>query len=71
MHIIVLNNYIPFAIGTAQYNFFLADIAAVNRAVTPWLIVTFHAPPYHTFATHYKEMECALPSRCAQLARGA
>ena len=58
VHLIVLNNYIPFATGTDQYNWFAADIAAVNRAVTPWLIVSFHAPPYHSYYTHYKEMEC-------------
>ena len=58
VHLIVLNNYIPFATGTAQYNWFAADIAAVNRTVTPWLIVSFHAPPYHSYYTHYKEMEC-------------
>ena len=24
---------------------------AVNRASTPWLIVTWHAPPYHNYNT--------------------
>ena len=58
VHLIVLNNYIPFATGTAQYNWFAADIAKVDRVATPWLIVSFHAPPYHSYYTHYKEMEC-------------
>ena len=60
MHVIVMNNYIPFAMGTAQYNFVQADLAAVNRITTPWLVVVFHAPPYHTYYTHYKEMDCFL-----------
>ena len=58
VHLVVLNNYLPFHQGTAQYNFFVADMAAVNRTQTPWLIVSFHAPPYHSYYTHYKEMEC-------------
>ena len=58
VHTIVLNNYIPFATGTPQYNWFLADIKAVDRVATPWLVVMFHAPPYHSYYTHYKEMEC-------------
>lgn len=27
---------------------------------TPWVIVMVHAPPYHTYFHHYKEMECFL-----------
>ena len=57
VHLVVLNNYLPFHPGTSQYNFFVADMAAVNRTQTPWLIVSFHAPPYHSYYTHYKEME--------------
>lgn len=48
-------SYIPFAVGTAQYTFFTTALAGVNRAATPWLIVSFHAPPYHSYVTHYKE----------------
>ena len=58
VHLVVLNNYVPFATGTAQYNWFLSDMAAINRVATPWLVVAFHAPPYHSYFTHYKEMEC-------------
>ena len=27
---------------------------AVDRSKTPWLIVTFHVPPYHNYNTHFK-----------------
>ena len=30
----------------------------IDRSKTPWLIVQFHAPIYHTYYTHYKEQEC-------------
>ena len=57
VHVLVINNFVPFAPGTAQYNFAVADLAAVNRVATPWLLVVFHSPPYHTYNTHYKEMD--------------
>jgi len=58
VHVIVLCNYIPFAAGTEQYSWFVNDIAAIDRAVTPWLIVVTHAALFHTYYPHYKEMEC-------------
>jgi hypothetical protein len=63
VHLVVLNNYLPFHPGTAQYNFFVADMAAVNRTQTPWLIISFHAPPYHSYYVHYKEMEWCVAMR--------
>ncbi len=58
VHLVVLNNYIPFGAGTPQHAWFSADVAAVDRRVTPWLVVAFHGPAYHTYYTHYKEQEC-------------
>ncbi len=29
---------------------------SVNRQKTPWVIVGVHAPWYHTFTTHWKEV---------------
>jgi len=66
VHLVVLNNYVPFHVGTAQYQFFVNDMANLNRAATPWLIVSFHAPPYHSYFVHYKEQEVrALPGPAA------
>ena len=58
--VIAINNFLPFHVGTAQYTYILNALQTVNRVATPWLIVTFHSPPYHTYYTHYKEMECFL-----------
>jgi hypothetical protein len=32
-------------LGAEQLSWFLNDLARVNRAVTPWVIVAWHAPP--------------------------
>jgi len=58
VHVLVLQSYVAFAPGSAQYAFAVADLAAVNRAVTPWLIVMHHAPLYHTYVQHFKDSEC-------------
>jgi acid phosphatase type 7 len=60
VHVVVLNNYIPFHTASPQYAFFVADMAAMDRSVTPWLVVAFHASAYHTYVAHYKEMDCFL-----------
>ena len=31
-------------LGAAQLSWFLNDLARINRAVTPWVIVAWHAP---------------------------
>lgn len=60
VHLLVLNQYVPYAPGSAQYAFAAADLAAAsaNRAAAPWLVVAFHAPFYHSYVSHYKEQEC-------------
>ena len=60
VHFVSLNTYLPFYPGTAQYSFFSADMAALNRTQTPWLVVAFHASAMHTYLVHYKELECFL-----------
>ncbi|KAK9839253.1 hypothetical protein WJX81_004396 [Elliptochloris bilobata] len=35
-----------------------ADLAAVERARTPWLIAVIHPPWYNTYNAHFKEVEC-------------
>ncbi len=32
--------------GSAQWEFMAKDLAAVNRSVTPWLVVGHHRPYY-------------------------
>ncbi|KAL6764742.1 Metallo-dependent phosphatase-like protein [Haematococcus lacustris] len=58
MKLVTLNNYIPFHEGSPQYRWALQQLLEVDRDATPWLVVQFHAPIYHTYAGHYKEQEC-------------
>lgn len=58
VHMIVLNNYENFFPGSPQYNFLFADLQAVNRTATPWIIAQWHAPWYSSYTVHYKETEC-------------
>lgn len=33
------------ALGAEQFSWLLNDLARVNRAVTPWVTVSWHQPP--------------------------
>ena len=44
----------------AQYKWFVEHMETVDRTQTPWLIVQFHSPIYHTYYTHYKEQASRL-----------
>ena len=57
-HVLTLNTLIPYAAGSPQWAFMVADLAAVNRTATPWLIVVFHMPIYHTYEIPFKSCEC-------------
>lgn len=46
VHLVVLSSEHPFAAGTPQYAWLEADLAAVNRSVTPWLVASLHRPMY-------------------------
>jgi hypothetical protein len=46
-----------FAPGTAQYEWIAADLAAVDRAVTPWIVVFGHRPFY---CAHKTSSSCDL-----------
>eukprot|EP00884_Botryococcus_braunii_P016935 jgi/Botrbrau1/3925/Bobra.0365s0001.1 len=57
-HVIGLSSYIPFQRGSPQYQWLQNDLRQVNRTVTPWLIVLFHASWYNSYSDHYMENEC-------------
>jgi hypothetical protein len=42
VHFAVLNSEMNSSVGSRQHAFFSADLAAVNRNVTPWLVVLSH-----------------------------
>ena len=45
-HVIFLNAYTNYEVGSNQYNWLLADLKKVDRTLTPWIIVNFHTPWY-------------------------
>eukprot|EP00850_Spirogloea_muscicola_P009268 SM000051S17628 [mRNA] locus=s51:694600:702026:- [translate_table: standard] len=57
VHIIALSSYEAFTKYTQQYNWLRADLAAINRAITPFVVVFFHNPWYNTDVSHYLEGE--------------
>jgi hypothetical protein len=57
IHLITLSNYHPFASGSAQYNWLKADLAAIDRGVTPWVLVNTHAPWYNSNTAHQGDGE--------------
>lgn len=46
VHFLQYSTEHPFGPGTPQHDFILRDLAAVNRSVTPWLLVGGHRPFY-------------------------
>ncbi|CAI7777612.1 unnamed protein product, partial [Closterium sp. NIES-54] len=57
IHWVVLSCYSDYLQGSAQYNWLQADLAKVDRKVTPWLIAAFHEPWYHSNKDHQKSGE--------------
>ena len=45
-HVIFMNAYTNYVAGSNQYNWLLADLMAVDRTLTPWILVNFHTPWY-------------------------
>ena len=42
VHFLILDSETPSAKGTPQHNFAAADLAAVDRGATPWVVVGMH-----------------------------
>ena len=55
LHVVVLCPYVLWGIDSAQYRWAAADLAAVDRSITPWLIVISHAPFYTSNLRHQLE----------------
>ncbi|PRW05763.1 Purple acid phosphatase 18 [Chlorella sorokiniana] len=56
-HVIMLSSYSPYSRDSEQYAWLLRDLASVDRARTPWLVVSFHAPWYNSNYAHQGEGE--------------
>jgi hypothetical protein len=57
VQIIVLSSYSNATVGSVQYQWLEQELKALNRQVTPWLLVSFHSPLYTTFIGHVGEKE--------------
>jgi hypothetical protein len=57
VQIIVLSSYSDATVGSVQYEWLEQELQAIDRKVTPWLLVSFHAPLYTTFQGHVDELE--------------
>jgi hypothetical protein len=45
---VMLNSELPVDPSSPQYAFLEATLSAVDRTVTPWVIVAFHRPMYYS-----------------------
>ncbi|KAL4420451.1 hypothetical protein ABPG75_010107 [Micractinium tetrahymenae] len=54
-HLVMMNTYLPWGVGSGQHAWLLEDLAKVDREQTPWLIVAFHTTTYHSYTGHFKE----------------
>ena len=57
VHFIHLSNYHDFSIGSPQYKWLQADLASIDRSVTPWVFVNTHAPHYNSNKAHQGDGE--------------
>jgi len=46
VHVVMMSTEHNFEAGSAQYEFLLKDLAAVNRSLTPWIVFNGHRPMY-------------------------
>jgi len=51
-HVIVLASFFVYSEGSAQYNWLVADLKAIDRSRTPWVFVIVHAPWYTSNTVH-------------------
>jgi len=56
-HTIILNSFADFSAGSDQAKWFAADLAAINRARTPWVFLIVHAPWYNSNKAHHGDGE--------------
>ena len=71
LHVVSLNTYADWNARSPQRAWLEADLEAVDRAATPWVVALMHAPWYSTYASHYREVECMRLELESVLAKGA
>ncbi|KAL3796767.1 hypothetical protein HJC23_010914 [Cyclotella cryptica] len=53
---IVLSSYSSFLPASVQYQWLVSKLQAIDRSITPWLVVMIHCPIYTTFTNHRDEI---------------
>lgn len=59
IHYVHFSSEHDYSAGSAQQAWLRADLAAVDRARTPWVFASIHAPFYNTNAVHQGDGEAA------------
>lgn len=57
---IALNSYAESDVLSAQYQWLVRTLAAVNRSLTPWVIIMMHCPWYNSNALHRSEWQATI-----------
>ena len=70
-HVVMLCSYAASHAGSSQYAWLQRDLASVDRAVTPWLIVVMHTPFYTSNAHHPMSEGAAMRAAIEPLLLGA
>ncbi|KAJ7553476.1 hypothetical protein O6H91_06G099700 [Diphasiastrum complanatum] len=55
VHVLMLGSYTGYSQSSPQYSWLQADLAKVNRTLTPWLVAVLHAPWYNSNTAHQGE----------------
>ena len=53
----VITSYGDYNATSAQYKWLAADLKAVDRTKTPWLVASMHAPWYNSNVKHHNEIQ--------------
>ena len=57
VHVVALSAYEDISPDSVQTKFLEADLAAVDRARTPWVVCAWHPPVYNSNTKHFLEHE--------------
>ena len=54
---VVVSAYSNMDPGSTQYTWLVEQLEAVDRTITPWVLLTIHVPIYNTFALHKHDLQ--------------
>jgi acid phosphatase type 7 len=59
-HVIYVNPYSTTDANSVQYKWLAQDLSAVDRSITPWVIVFMHCPWYNSNRAHHAEKQAEI-----------